>query len=96
MVIHQKLLLSLSVVTREVLDYDIKSLICHECISRNRMVKESDDIKTWYETHKYHGLINHQGSSDSMKTLGATEIFLLSVEKHELKYTTILGDGTGN
>ena len=28
-----------------------------------------------------------------METHGATEIFLRSVEKHKLKYTTLVGDG---
>ena len=83
----------MSVVTGEVLDYAVKSLSCHKCIARNKMDKESDNFKTWYETHKYSCLINHQGSSDSMETHGATEIFLRSVEKHKLKCMTFVGDG---
>ena len=35
----------MSVATGEVLDYAVKSLICHECIARNKMDKESDDLK---------------------------------------------------
>ena len=37
--------------------------------------------------------INHSGSSDSMETTAAVEMFTRSVEKHNLKYTTFVGDG---
>ena len=37
--------------------------------------------------------INHQGSSDSMETASAADMFLHSIETSSLKYGTFVGDG---
>ena len=37
--------------------------------------------------------INHSGSSDSMETAAAVEMFSRSVEKRNVKYSTFVGDG---
>ena len=47
----------------------------------------------WLNNHKDKCSINHTGSSDSMETQGAKEIFLRSVSTRNLKYTTFIGDG---
>ena len=83
----------LAVSTGEVLDREVKSLICHECVSHKDDEKESGKYISWYETHKATCHINHTGSSDAMETEGVKEIFLRSVEKRKLKYTTFVGDG---
>ena len=49
--------------------------------------------KNWYDSHKKSCLINHQGSSDSMESDGACEIFLRSIKSRSLRYTTFVGDG---
>ena len=79
----------LSVETGEVLDFVVKSLICHECVSH----KNTPDFTEWYQTHENVCMVNHKGSSDSMETAGAVEIFLRSIETRNLKYTTFVGDG---
>lgn len=37
----------LSVLTGEVLDFSVKSLICHECVAKKHCDKDSDDYKKW-------------------------------------------------
>ena len=41
----------LSVETGEVLDYEVKSLICHECVSAKSM-KSAENFLSWYAEHK--------------------------------------------
>ena len=80
-----------------VLDYAIKSLFCKEC-SRFEKLKETDPLKyeAWEKSHDSKCEINHQGSSGAMEKECAVEMFLRSVELHELKYTTFVGDGDTN
>ena len=77
----------LSVETSEVLDYEVRSLICHECVSAKSM-NSPENFLMWYAEHKDSCLIKHEGSSDSMKSQCAKEIFLRSVDFHGLRYTT--------
>ena len=44
-----------------VLDYIIKSLVCHYCIKHNHEDKHSKKYKHWFEKHKMNCLINHGG-----------------------------------
>jgi len=55
-------------------------------------MKESD-FEKWYATHADDCQVNYQESSDLMETVGAKEIFLRSIKKHNLKYTVFVGDG---
>ena len=86
----------LSIDTGEVLDYVIKSLVCHECSAHSRWDKKSEKYKNWCDKHKATCYINHSGSSDSMETQGAVEMFLRSIDKNGLRYTTFVGDGDSN
>ena len=43
--------------------------------------KASKDYINWWELHKPSCLINHSGSSNSIESEGACEIFLRSIEK---------------
>ena len=81
----------ISIDTGEVLDYNVRSLFCHECTS-NYARKSKDDFDNWYNQHKIHCQINHTGSADKMESEGAKSIFLRSLEKG-LKYITFIGDG---
>ena len=83
----------ISIDTGEILDYSVKSLVCHECKAHNDMNKESDEYKTWKQSHAPSCEINHHGSSEEMEAVAAAEIFGRSIEKRQLKYTTFVGDG---
>ena len=50
------------------------------------MDKSTQECQEWYKVREKGCLINHKGSSDAMEAAGATEIFLWSLEKHNLKY----------
>ena len=85
----------ISVRTGEVLDYVVKSLFCHLCSKKASCLggKSSVEFLKWFDSHQEACLINHQGSSDSMEADGTSEIFLRSIERGNLKYTTFVGDG---
>ena len=80
---------AVSVRKGEVLDYEVKSLICKEC----SLHKQSPDYLAWKESHRRHCEVNHQGSSEEMESLGAIDIFSRSIEKRKVMYSTFVNDG---
>ena len=83
----------LSVQTGEVLDFEVKSLYCHECTAHWHEDKTTDRFKRWLQDHQTECSINHSGSSEAMEAEAAKDIFLRSVEKLGLRYTVFVGDG---
>ena len=83
----------ISVNTGEILDYSVKSLVCHEFKARNCLDKETDEYKIWKDAHASTCQINHHGSSEEMEAVAAIEIFSRSIKQRQLKYTTFVGDG---
>ena len=79
----------LSVRTGEVLDYEVLSQVCHECIYYNEHDKESSVCKEWAQSHSNTCSINHEGSSGSMEGKGATLEFKRNIEKCCLLYTPV-------
>ena len=73
-----------------VLDYSVKSKTCSVCKQYPNPTAE------WKENHAPDCEINHIGSSGSMEREGAVEMFLRSVDKHNLKYTEYVSDGDTN
>ena len=73
-----------------VLEYSIKSKICHLC------EKNPHPTIEWKQKYAAICEINHRGSSGSMEKEGAIEMCVRSVDKHNLKYTTFVGDGDTN
>ena len=78
---------AISIDTGEVLDYVVKSLFCHTCKNKK------DPSAEWKNEHAAVCCINHEGSSGSMEKEGAVTMFLRSIKKHAIKYTTFVGDG---
>ena len=83
----------LSVRTGKVLDYQLKSLYCHECVAHKKDDPSTKAYKRWWSDHRPLCNIHHKGSSDSKEREGAISIFLRSTEKYGLHYTTFVGDG---
>ena len=83
----------ISVMTREILDYEVKSLICKECSSHEHCDKESADYLAWKESHRRDCEVNHVGSFKDMESSEAIAIFSRSIEKRKLIYSTFVGDG---
>ena len=84
---------AMSVDTGEVLDYQVKTLHCRECISHQNDVKSSEEYLKWQERHSSKCDVNHEGSSEKMEKQGAVDIFLRSIQTRKLKYTIFGGDG---
>ena len=84
---------AISVMTGEIIDYEVKSLICKECSSKEHTDKTSADYLSWKESHASHCEVNHVGSSEEMESSGAVSIFSRSIEKRKLIYSTFVGDG---
>ena len=83
---HNSLLgatLLISVDNGWVLDYSVKSKTCSVCKQYPNPTAE------WKENHAPDCEINHIGSSGSMER-GDVEMFLRSVDKHNLKYTLVM------
>ena len=81
----------IAVDTGQVLDYEIKTLVCKECEVNGKLDHTSDKYKNWLLKHKCP--INHSGSSESMEKDSAVLMFCRSLDKHKLRYTTFVGDG---
>ena len=77
----------ISIDTGYVLDYIVKTKFCHICKSNPNASDE------WKKNHEKECCVNHVGSSGKMEVEGSIEMFLRSIEKHNLCYTTYVGDG---
>ena len=73
-----------------VLDYSVKSKVCHVC-RRNKNAGEE-----WKEEHKLECVINHSKSAGSMEKDGVVEMYLRSIEKNSSKYGVYVSDGDTN
>ena len=83
----------ISVDTGEVLDYEIKCLVCYECRVHKKTDSNSTEYEEWAKSHEKRCMINHTGSSESMETEGTINIFKRSKERRCLQYTVFVGDG---
>lgn len=77
--------------TGKILDYEIESRFCHSCQVHNSWDKTSEKYKKWKEGHRCS--INFTGSSKAMEAHGIKLLWGRSLEKHNLRYTTFIGDG---
>ena len=76
---------------RKCIDYDILTKTCRACAICEGKDKTSEKYLEWQANHSC--LINHTGSSSSMESCGALNIFHRSVERYNLRYEYYLGDG---
>ena len=83
----------ISIRTGEILDYEVKSLACHECKAKEHLDKDTEEYRRWRDVHEGRCQINHTGSSEEMEATAAVKIFSRSVKTRQLKYITFVGDG---
>ena len=76
----------IAVKTGEILDYEVRSLICQECSSHEQWDKLLPAYLEWKESHRPQCQVNHEGFSEEMEAQGAVEIFGRSIEKRGLMY----------
>ena len=76
----------------KVIDIEVMSRMCKACNIRDEM-KERDPIAyaNWLETHKCS--YTYKGSAPGMEQHGTKEIFERSIDKYNVRYTELLGDG---
>ncbi len=88
---HNGLGVAIDLLTGLPVDFEVLSNFCHKCLE----APEKDDplYKEWYNHHKDKCNKNYAGSSNSMEQQCAKVIWERSVEKHGLRYTTMLSDG---
>ena len=73
------------------LDFECLSNFCHKCAISP---KESDpEFSDWQNNHKPNCNKNFHGTSNAMEQECAKRMFQRSVEKYNLRYTTVLSDG---
>ncbi|CAN7988890.1 unnamed protein product, partial [Ixodes hexagonus] len=73
---------AISADTGKVLDFEVESKFCHMCARNLHTDENLSECKITYD-----------GPSGGMESAGAVKIFGRSVEKHQLMYTTYIGDG---
>ena len=61
-----------------------------------KKLTDPDKYYSWKNNHDNDCLINHTGSSGSMEKQAAMDMFLRSIDKHSIRYTTFVGDGDTN
>ena len=84
---------AISATSKKVLDYVVLNRICEKCNRWNDQRKQENPeaYQQWYEAHKPNCHKNFCGSSQA--PAAAKIIWNRSNEKHQLCYTTFIGDG---
>ena len=70
-----------------VLDYIVKTKVCHVC------KKSKNASNEWKARHAPNCEVNHYGSAGDMESEAAVEMFTRSIERHNLFYGIYVGDG---
>ena len=84
----------IEITTGHVVDYEILCRYCQNCTSyQNKYGVDSEQYKEWYQTHTQSCPINYTRSSNAMEMEGAKRIWSCSVEKNNMRYVRMLGDG---
>ncbi len=83
----------IAIETVEVIDQHIMHSNCKKCAKWEGTSKDDPKYLEFIVKHFEHCLLNHTGSSQSMEAEGAEILWGRSIRKHNLRYTTFVGDG---
>ncbi|GBN75355.1 hypothetical protein AVEN_31746-1 [Araneus ventricosus] len=84
----------IDILTGIVIDFEILSKYCHECvISERDLKKNSVEFKIWFAGHKNECEKNFHGSSGSMEMHAAAVMWKRSIKEFGFRYTKMLCDG---
>ena len=84
----------IAITTGHVVYYEILCRYCQNYTSyQNKYGVDSEQYKEWYQTHAQSCQINYTRSSNAMEMEGAKRIWSCSVEKNNMRYVRMLGDG---
>ena len=86
---------AIEILSGKVLDYVLYERMCNKCIWWTEDLKNDkpEEYSEFWKKHCNECLANYSGSSQSIESAGALEIWGRSLEKHQLAYTTYVGDG---
>ena len=77
-----------------VLDYEVLSKYCQLCTEQtNKLGSNSAAFAAWYENHKPQRCSNFTGSSNAMEVECDKRLWSRSLERHNMRYVSMLGDG---
>ena len=79
----------------KVLDYQLYDRVCYPCSNWNeeRKANNPEEYTEYWWKHKAVCTANYSGSSQSMESSAAVEIWHRSIAQHDLVYGTYIGDG---
>lgn len=86
----------IDILTGLAIDYQVLSKYCQVCVVvAAQLDSSSPDFALWQSGHKESGECNrnYTGSSGAMETKAAELLWNRSIEKNQMRYTTILSDG---
>ena len=88
---HNGAAIVIEILTGLPVDYEVLSNFCHQCLK----APSRDDVMygQWQAKHALKCSKNYEGSANSMEQECARLMWKRSVEKHGLRYTTMLSDG---
>ncbi|KAL8589050.1 hypothetical protein ACOMHN_055063 [Nucella lapillus] len=81
--------------TGYVLDFEVFSTYCHTCETNKEKLEGMEEVEQeeWMEAHAAECSINHEGSVKAMEKEAAVTLWNRSVQRHGLRYRTMLSDG---
>ncbi|GFO40999.1 hypothetical protein PoB_006750400 [Plakobranchus ocellatus] len=86
----------IDVLTGLVIDCLVLSDFCQVCATTGKIKRQGhpDAYRRWLETHKEEGCDkNYDGTSGMMEVKVAEILWLRSIERHKLRYVTLVSDG---
>lgn len=84
----------IDVLTGLVIDYEVLSKYCPECVASKRdMGENSAEFDVWFQGHKSECSKNFTGSSNAMEMAAAEILWKRSVSTCGMRYVSILSDG---
>lgn len=84
----------IDMLTGLVVDYEILSKYCHECVVTQRdLGPETPEFEAWYSGHKDVCQKNFSGSSNSMEMYTAEIMWKRSQQQSKFRYISMLSDG---
>ena len=82
----------------KVLDYSLFDRVCYSCSKwpESRCCDTPEEFEEYWSAHKEICPANYKGTSQSMESTGAIDIWSRSIETHNLAYGTYIGDGNSS
>ena len=79
----------------KVLDYQLYDRVCYPCSKwpEDRKENHPADYQEYWNSHKLFCTANFSGSSQSMESAAAVDLWKRSIPSHSLVYDTYIGDG---